>query len=67
MLLSDYLTREGITQTEFGRRIKKSQAYVSGLCRGAWRPSMSAARKISAETGGAVGLDDWPGIDEDAA
>lgn len=58
MTLSDYLN--GKKHSEFARKIAISPAYLSQILSGQRRPAYDLMWKIENETGGAVGLADWP-------
>ena len=60
MKLSDWLKRNGVSRTEFARRIGVSPGAVTLICRddGAWL-SRDTAERIVAETGGAVTPNDF--------
>jgi len=54
MKLRQYLTRYGITQEQFAKKIEVSRNYVNMLCRADFRPSVHLARVIVTATGGNV-------------
>lgn len=58
--LSQYLEQKKIRQTDFAARCGVTQASISRLVRGAAQPSPQLAKKIEAETLGAVRYFDWP-------
>ncbi|WP_092886859.1 helix-turn-helix transcriptional regulator [Roseicitreum antarcticum] len=64
--LSAYLSREGIRQGDFAKRVGLTQATVSRLARNAMRPRLETALTIERATGGAVPVSSW-GQSEDAA
>ena len=49
--LSRWLDDNSLTQAEFGRRIKVSQATISDWITGATSPSLDNLREVSRETG----------------
>jgi len=59
MLLSDYLSEQGITHSQFAQQIGKSTSFVSRLARGERRPGWELGSKIESETGGKVRRDDF--------
>jgi 3,4-dihydroxy 2-butanone 4-phosphate synthase/GTP cyclohydrolase II len=63
MLLSDWLTREGITRSEFAARIGVSPPTITELCRGGQWLSRKTARAIEKVTGGEVTAADFVHID----
>lgn len=56
--LDTYLTDQGITNAEFGRRCDASEATISRVRRGKQAPTMALARRIKEASGGAVTADD---------
>ena len=63
MKLSDWLSREGITQSEFARRIERDPATVTKIIKGHVRPDWTTLERIQRETGGDVLPNDFFGID----
>jgi len=59
MKLKEYLEKTGLTQADFGKRVRCSQGYVSLLASGKRSPSFSVALRIQKKTGGAVSWTDW--------
>jgi DNA-binding transcriptional regulator YdaS (Cro superfamily) len=58
MTLSDYLDKTKQTQTEFAKKLGKSQQLVSGYCTGALIAPRDTALKIVEISNGAVTLED---------
>ena len=54
MKLADWLTSHGVKRGEFAERVGTSAATVSRLCAGTVWPGRDLARRIQAETAGAV-------------
>lgn len=50
-VLGAYLDKQGLTQTEFARRIGVSQSVVSDIINGEHSPSLDTLVRISKETG----------------
>ena len=59
MNLQDYLTQQGITPSEFAKRIGVSQPTVSRYLRGVRFPRLKHLVAIERETGGAVRASDF--------
>lgn len=59
-LLTAYLT--GRKRIDFAARIDVSAAYLSQLAAGDRQPGRAVARRIAAETDGAVPVEAWPNI-----
>ena len=57
--LSQYLTREGVTQSAFAERLGLTQATVSRLASGLLRPRLDTALAIERITAGAVPVESW--------
>ena len=63
MKLSEYISKAGITQAEFGKKIGRSQTLISAYCNGTLIPPRATALDIVKETQGAVTLADlWPDV-----
>jgi hypothetical protein len=58
MTLSEFLDKTEITQTDFAKKLGKSQQLVSGYCTGALIPPRATALRIVEITQGAVTLED---------
>ena len=58
MLLTDYLTKNGMTQSEFARRVGTSHVTVGYWVRGIKQPKPLNVSLIRAATAGDVGPDD---------
>jgi len=63
MLLQDFLSEQGIRRKRFAERIGVTPPYITALCKGEAWPSRDVMRRIVAETGGAVGPQDF--LDQD--
>lgn len=59
MKLETYLKNNGISHSEFGRRIEVSQATISRYIADERRPSLAMAKKIQDATGNLVPLVEW--------
>jgi len=59
MRLTDYLSREKMTITEFGQRIGRTTATISRINRGRNRPDWSTMESIVDATAGAVMPNDF--------
>ena len=59
MKLSDYLTKQGITDAAFAEQIGMSQSQVSRLRRGKCSPSFATIRRVAKATNNKVRLADW--------
>ena len=59
MDLRTYLDREGMTVSEFARRVGISHSNVLRWMSGAYRPSLAAMVAVEKETGGAVTARDF--------
>lgn len=59
MTLAEYLAREGITQTEFGRRVGVGHSVVSRWVRGERQPEWPMLVRIREATAGAVQPNDF--------
>jgi plasmid maintenance system antidote protein VapI len=57
--LAEWLDRQDITQFEFGRRLGRTQAWVSRISSGERRITLEAAVQIERATGGAVPASAW--------
>ena len=57
--LSQYLSNEGIRQTEFAVRVGRTQATISRILNGEAQPSAELAAAIENETGGRVPFWTW--------
>lgn len=62
MKLSDYLTQSGTRQLHFARQIGASPGHLHDILSGRRQPSLTLAKRIAAETGGAVPINEWPTI-----
>lgn len=58
MRLSGYIEQEGITPAELARRLGITRVHASELVREVARPSPDLAARISAESGGAVTVEE---------
>lgn len=54
MTLADFLKRNDLSQREFARLVPMSEPYLCEILKGARRPTVPMAQKISAATGGKV-------------
>ena len=59
MKLDAWIKKEGITGSEFARRIERSPEFVYLLISGARGPSARTIRRIGEVTDGQVGADDF--------
>lgn len=59
MLLSEWITREGITRSEFAARVGMSPSDITGLCRGHQWLSRKTAVAIKRATRGEVTPNDF--------
>lgn len=57
--LGSYLSRKGITQSQFADQISTDSSVVSRFVRGLARPGLDLAFKIEAVTDGAVPAEMW--------
>lgn len=57
--LSDYLIRNGISQSDFAKMVGVGQPTISKFVRGEAGPSVSTAARISRCTGGEVPMECW--------
>lgn len=64
--LNQYLKESGVRQADFADRVNTTQAHISRLCaEGATRsPSVDLAKRIEAETDGAVPAWVWPAFEQ---
>ena len=58
MDLRTYLREQGLTQTQFAKRVEVSIVVISNLCCGRKKYSDELCQLISAETGGMVPIND---------
>lgn len=58
MELREYLTKNNITMSVMGKRVKRAQSIISRICARKHRPDPSTAVRIVIATKGAVSLDD---------
>ncbi|MGN7959159.1 helix-turn-helix transcriptional regulator [Agrobacterium tumefaciens] len=59
MKLETYLKTNGISHSEFGRKLNVSQATISRYVADERRPSLAMAKKIQDATGNMVPLAEW--------
>jgi transcriptional regulator with XRE-family HTH domain len=59
MKLGTYLETHSISHSEFGRKMKVSQATISRYVAEERRPSLAMAKKIQDATGNMVPLAEW--------
>ena len=64
MKLAQYLKQNGISQSDFARKVGVKQATISRLCGGHPHISVDLAVRIHEATDGLVPALDWPGLSE---
>ena len=57
--LNEYLLSEGVSQTNFAKRVGISDGYLSQILAGLRRPSFDLMVRIESATGKRVALDAW--------
>ena len=58
MLLSDYLKKHSLTQSQFAEKVNVAQPHIARIISGSRRPSIELLKRIEIETDGEVTLDD---------